>query len=220
MTEIGNLKELHQPFPADWFAIKDELENMKDENIPHISDSEYLKNCFEKNIKDEISQNTIREFLNDIGVIIYFKDLLNRMIFNPEWITNGVYALTDNPGIIKNKGELEFSRLDKILSPKGYKPNEHKFILDLMRKFELCVDIEKGKRFLIPDLLLEVEEPDTGEWTNTLGFQYHYETYLKSIFTKFVVRMYPYISKKTWWKNGVVLEHEGSKALGKISFFG
>ena len=85
-----------------------------------------------------------------------------------------------------------------------------------MRKFELCVDIEPNRRFLIPDLLLKVEEPYTGNWPNTLGFQYHYETYLKSIFTRFVVRMYPFIYKKTWWKNGLVLEHEGSKALVKF----
>lgn len=76
------------------------------------------------------------------------------------------------------------------------------------------MDIEPNERFLIPDLLLKVEEPSyTGEWVNTLGFQYHYETYLKSIFTRFVVRMYPYIYKKMWWKNGVVLEHEGSEAI-------
>jgi small GTP-binding protein len=213
ISEIGKLKEIHKPFPVDWFAIKDLLEDMKGKKIPHISNRDYLTNCIKKNIDDETSQNTIREFLNDIGTIIYFKGLFDKMIFNPEWITNGVYALTDNPSIIQNKGKLEFSQLDNILSPKGYKPDEHRFILDLMRKFELCVDIELGKRFLIPDLLLNVEEPYTGEWVDTLGFQYHYKTYLKNIFTKFVVRMYRYIYKETWWKNGVVLEHEESKAL-------
>lgn len=216
IAEIGGLKNLHQPFPADWFAIKDQLQEMKDKKIPHISNNEYLKSCLKKNIEDNISQETIREFLNDIGIIIYFKDIFDKMIFNPEWITQGVYALTDNPSIIRNDGVLEFSQLEGILSPKGYTPEEHKFILDLMKKFELCVDIESGRRFLIPDLLLEVKEKYTGEWKNTLGFQYHYETFLKSIFTKFVVRMYRYIYQKTWWKNGVVLEHEGSKALVKF----
>lgn len=55
------------------------------------------------------------------------------MIFNPEWITNGVYSIVDNPQIIQNKGELEISHITDILGPKGYKSDEHKFILDLMR---------------------------------------------------------------------------------------
>lgn len=216
LTEIGKLDGLHEPFPADWFAVKDELESMQEKSIPYISRTEYLRKCFQKNIKEEISQETLLEFLNEIGVIIYFKDLPGRMIFNPEWITNGVYAVTDNPSIINNKGELEFSQLDKILASRGYNAEEHKFILELMKKFELCVEIEKDKRFLIPDLLLSVEEPYTGDWENTLSFEYHYETYLNNIFTKFVVRMYPYIYKKTWWRNGVVLEYEGDKALIKF----
>jgi small GTP-binding protein len=216
IDEVSKLNGIHEPFPADWFAIKDELEAMKERKVPFISERDYFTNCNDRKVKDKISQDTIREFLNDIGTIIYFEDLPGRMIFSPEWITNGVYGIVDNPQIIQNKGELDISDLTKILEQKDYKPDEHKFILDLMRKFELCVDIEPDRRFLIPDLLLKVEEPYTGEWTSTLGFQYQYETYLKSIFTRFVVRMYPFIFKKTWWKNGVVLEHEGGRALVKF----
>jgi len=216
INEISKLPNLHQPFPSDWFAIKDELEAMREKQIPHISNRTYLANCIQKEVNDEISQDTIREFLNEIGTVIYFEKLFDKMIFNPEWITNGVYALVDNPSVFQNQGVLKFSQLDEILTPKGYKPDEHKFILDLMKEFELCVEIEKGTRFLIPDLLSNVKETYTGEWKNTLGFQYHYKTYLKNIFTKFVVRMYPYIYKKTWWNNGVVLALDSSKAYVKF----
>ena len=45
----------------------------------------------------------------------------------------------------------------------------------MMKKFELCYDIEPDKSFLIPDLLPK-DEPFTGdqEWNGALAFQYHY----------------------------------------------
>jgi hypothetical protein len=187
---------------------------MQKENIPFISYDQYIKECVEENVKDETSQKTIVEFLNEVGTVIYFKDLPDTMVFNPEWITKGVYAIIDNPRIVKNKGELEIAQLNDILHKTEYPSKKHKYILDIMRKFELCVDIERDRKFLIPDLL-PLEEPFTGKWNDTLHFQFHYETYLKNIFTKFIVRIFPFIYKKTYWRNGVVLEHEGCQALVK-----
>ena len=214
LDEIGKLERLHHPFPADWYEVKEMLEEMQNKNIPYISYSQYMNNCIGKDINDEISQTTIVEFLNEIGTIIYFKDLPDTMVFNPEWITKGVYAIVDNPKIIKNKGEFEISELSNILSQNEYPEVKHKYILNIMRKFELCVDVEDHKRFIIPDLL-PLNESYTGEWNNTLYYQFHYDTYLKNVFTKFIVRMFKFISLKTYWRNGVVLELEGSSALVK-----
>lgn len=232
LTEISKFKELHKPFPTNWYSIKEKLEEMQEKDVPYISYNEYIANCVEKDVRDEISQSTIVEFLNEIGTVIFFKDLPDTMVFNPEWITKGVYAIIDNPSIVRNKGELEVEQLNEILNQEEYASNKHKYILNIMRKFELCVDIEPEntflierkyelhahlepeRKFLIPDLL-PLDEVYTGEWENALCFQYHYETYLKNIFTKFVVRMFPYIHKKTYWRNGVVLELGGSKALVK-----
>lgn len=217
IEEISTLEDIHKPFPIEWYSIKEDLESMSKKNIPYISNFDYQTKCFENKVKDETSKNTIREFLNEVGTVIYFNDLPDKMVFNPEWITRGVYALVDNTEIINNKGELEISHLTYILNTKGYKPDEHKYILELMRKFELCVDIEPNKRFLIPDLLMKAAEPLVFEnWEESLGFQYHYETYLKNIFTQFVVRIYPLIYQKNWWRNGVILEYEGTKALIKF----
>ena len=42
---------------------------------------------------------------------------------------------------------------------------KHQFIIDILRKFEVCFDFSEyvGQRFLVPDLLAK-EEPYTGEW--------------------------------------------------------
>jgi internalin A len=79
----------------------------------------------------------------------------------------------------------------------------------MMRKFELCFDFEGyvGERFWIPDLLPK-EEPYTGEWDDSLAFQYHYDILPGSIISRFIVRMYAYISKQTYWRTEVVLLSE------------
>ncbi len=85
----------------------------------------------------------------------------------------------------------------------------HFFILEMMRKFELCFEFEgcRGEKFLLPDLLSE-KEKDTGNWYDALVFQYHYDILPGSILTRFIVRMHPLISKNTCWRTGVVLISE------------
>src|SRR5207237_1098775 len=109
-----------------------------------------------------------------------------------------------------------------LLDAKEYPENKHDYILNMMRKFELCVDVEENKTFLLPDLLStsQPEEIKEEDWKSTLGFQYHYETYLPNIFTRFIVKMYGYRHKDLYWRNGIVLENRQSKALVKADVIG
>ena len=79
--------------------------------------------------------------------------------------------------------------LSRILDPQAYPRDKHLFIMDMMRKFELCFDFEgfTDRKFLIPDLLPK-EEPDTGEWDDMLAFQCHYSILPGSIISRFIVR--------------------------------
>ena len=61
-----------------------------------------------------------------------------------------------------------------------YPSGKRLFIVDMMRKFELCYDIEPEKTFLIPDLLPK-DEPFIGNWDNALQFQYHYTSSLPAL---------------------------------------
>ena len=85
-----------------------------------------------------------------------------------------------------------------------------------MQKFELCFPLEgyENKKYLLPDLLTK-EEPETGDWRDTLPFQYHYNVLPGSIISRFIVRMNQLIAKRTYWRNGVVLTKGGNKALIK-----
>ncbi len=218
VNEIGNLQGIDTPFPLDWFALKEDLERMHDHSIPYISRDEYIANCLERQVRDKVSQTTLIEFLNEIGTIIYFSDLPDTMVFNPEWITKAVYAIVDNP-IIKDefKGIVKRKYLTTLLDPKAYPVEKHEYILNMMRKFELCVDVEPDQTFLLPDLLSTSQPAEVREeeWRHGQGFQYHYDTYLPNIFTRFIVKMYHYRVGDLYWRNGIVLKWDTSRALVK-----
>ena len=83
----------------------------------------------------------------------------------------------------------------------------------MMKKFELCYDIEPDKSFLVPDLLPK-DEPFTGDWSDSLAFHYHYYILPTSIISRFIVRMNAFIHG-TIWRSGVVLMKNGNIALVK-----
>ena len=130
-------------------------------------------------------------------------------------MTNGVYQiLNDNALMTEHKGVLARTMLDRILPQGRYPRDKHLFVIDMMRKFELCFDLEPDQQFLIPDLLNK-EEPDTGDWAGALAFQYHYNVLPGSIISRFIVRANRLISRRTYWRSGAVLAYEGSRVLVK-----
>ncbi len=217
-TETAALEHIHDELILSWFAVKNELEAM---DRDYISYAEYQGMCETRNIHDDLSQQTLIGFLHDLGVVLHFYDhpvLEETNVLNPEWVTKGVYQILNSNLLFHSKGELDRNDLGRILDADAYPRNKHQFIIDMMRHFELCFDFSEypNQRFLVPDLLSK-EEPDTGDWTDSLAFQYHYDVLPGSIISRFIVRMRAFISKKTYWRNGVVLisENGNNRALVK-----
>ena len=212
--QINQMEHIKDELPLSWFDLKTQIEEMKRDYIPY---PEYMQLCQEKGINEQ-SQQTLIGFLHDLGAVLNFRDdprLEDTNILNPAWVTNGVYQiLNDNALMTGHKGILERPMLSRILDSEKYPKNKQLFIIDMMRKFELCFDLEPDKQFLIPDLLSK-EEPYTGEWNDALAFQYHYNILPGSIISRFIVRSHKLISKQTYWRSGVVLTYEGSRALVK-----
>ena len=213
--QVGTLDHIHDQLLITWFAVKTRLEQMEQDYIPY---NEYVRMCQAEGVTDETSQRTLIGFLHDLGVVLNFQDdprLEDTNILNPEWVTNGVYKILNHPALQSN-GILERRQLSQILPTRDYPRDKHLFIMDMLRKFELCFDFEgqKDEWFLIPDLLAK-EEPSTGDWNGALAFQYHYNVLPGSVVSRFIVRMHPYIHKNIYWRNGVVLGREGNEALVK-----
>ena len=213
--EINQLEHIDDQLPLTWFTVKKELEAIDRDFIPY---NDYETLCKKEGVTEKDNQKTLVKFLHDLGIVLNFCDdprLEDTHVLNPEWVTNGVYKiLNDRQLILDHKGILARSMLERILEQERYTTSKHLFIIDMMRKFELCFDVEADKKFLIPDILPK-EEPYTGEWDNTLAFEYHYPVLPSSIISRFIVRMNHWISQETYWRSGVVLAKEGNKALVK-----
>lgn len=214
-TEISRLEHTHDQLLNNWFAVKTKLEEMKQD---YISLEEYQRMCEAEGISDELSQKTLIRFLHDLGIVLSFQDDLRfseTNVLNPEWVTNGVYRILNSNLLFQSKGVLAVTDLNRILDKREYPNSKHRFIIEMMEKFELCFGFEGQKEFLIPDLLSK-EEPDLNwQYDDSLAFQYHYNFLPGSVISRFIVRMHPYISQKTYWRTGVVLKHQGNRALVK-----
>ena len=212
--QIHNLPHVRDLLPESWFMVKQQLEELgRDKNF--INHDEYLSLCSKNAVGEESSQRTLIGFMHDLGVVLHFQDdprLEALGILNPQWVTNGVYKILNAHALFQAKGVLTVSMLNEILNLTEYPRDKRLFIVDMMKKFELCYDITDTS-FLVPDLLPK-DEPFTGEWDGALAFQYHYTVLPSSVITRFIVRMNEFIHK-TVWRSGVVLKSGDNTSLVK-----
>jgi internalin A len=92
----------------------------------------------------------------------------------------------------------------------------HGFLLDLMKKFELCFNLE-GKEgvYLIPELLDKQQPLSANEFdpAECLNFQYHYPVLPEGLLPRFVVRTHVLSDDAQRWRTGVILKLEENLAL-------
>jgi len=189
-----------------WFNVKERMEMMTED---FISYTRYREICKTEGINDIDSQDTLVEFLHDLGVVLSFKDLALRdtNVINPRWVTNGVYKIINCEKIAYAGGELHLNLLNDILDKKTHPPEKHDFIIELMKKFELCYELN-GEKVLIPSLL-PIEEPNYSfDIDDFIRFYIDYDFFPKSILPRFIVKMHDDIHNQLRWRTGVVLKNK------------
>jgi internalin A len=216
--EIDRLEHLRDPFPASWFGIKDQLAAMP-ENF--ISFESYRTLCANSGEADLQAQESLASYLHSLGVILNYKDdhrLRDTHVLNPNWVTQGIYAILKSEVLANKKGELNVCDFMAILDPTAYPSDRHSFLFELMRKFELCVRFpEDEDRYLIPQLLDKQQPPEADDFnpTECLNFQYHYPTLPEGLLPRFIVRTYTLSTSQPRWRTGVILKFDGDTALVK-----
>jgi internalin A len=228
---LSGWEALRYWFPGRWFAIKDAVSGMEDD---FISFERFRDICGTNGEADTTRQEHLAKYLNQLGIALNFKDdprLRDTHVLKPNWLTNGVYTLLNHKPLADNKGVFRFADLKDILPADKYPPNMHPFLLDLMRKFDLCFRLEAKEeakaptredylpddRFLLPERL-PVNEPDLGDRfrpEKCLGFEYRYPAWPEGLVPRFIVRTYVLSEGKERWRSGVVIEFEGCEALVK-----
>jgi len=217
-SEINALPHLRDGFPSEWFAVKNHLPRLK-RNF--VSFEEYRKVCRKLKVKSEAEQNLLGRYLHDLGVMLNFREeerLQDTHVLKPQWVTEGIYAILNAPQLAGKHGELRVRDLKKILPAKDYPANMHPFVLDLMKKFELCFTFpDTDTHYLLPELL-GIQEPEaTVEFKleECLNFRYEYEVLPEGLLPRFIVRTHSLSEGEYRWRTGVILRFEEGRALVK-----
>jgi internalin A len=216
--EIDRMPHLRDTFPASWFSVKDLLTNMTEN---YLSFDHYRHLCERVGESDANAQETLASFLHTLGVALNYRDdprLRDLHVLKPEWVTEGIYSILNNKSLTIGHGELTLAQMGSFLDPKRYPPERHLFLLELMRKFELCIRFpEDDDRYLIPELL-DKQEPATAEpiGSEGLAFEYHYPTLLpEGLLPRFIVRTSALSGGQPRWRTGVVLTFDANYAVVK-----
>ncbi|MGE5053318.1 MAG: COR domain-containing protein [Acidobacteriota bacterium] len=215
--EISALEHLRDRFPEEWFAVKAYLSNMKEN---YLSFQKYRELCARLGETQTYAQDTLAVALHCLGIALNYRDdprLRDTHILNPHWVTAGIYKILNSALLERTRGELHVDDLSLILDEQSYPHPLHEFLLNLMRKFDLCFRFPEPKddTFLIPELLGK-EKPDLGEQFDPgycLNFEYKYSVWPEGLLPRFIVRTHALSSNQHRWRTGVVLEFEGNRSL-------
>jgi len=206
VNDIGNL---NVAWALTWFKVKTHLENMSSN---FISLDEFSELCSKNNIDDSSSQNTLVEYLNDLGIILHFKDfsLSDTHVLDPEWVTYAVYKIINSRLLAENQGILKLTEIRSILKTKEidgkfkYPSSQLNYIIELMIKFELCFKISESE-ILIPDLLA-VQEPEFNfAGSEKLEVIISYSFLPKSIMPRLIVNLHNDILDNLRWRTGLII---------------
>jgi len=207
--ELLQSEILKTTWPKSWFDVKTYLEKMKDD---FISYDEYRSICTKFGVHEVDSQEALVEFLNDLGVVLHFKDLdlFDTHVLEPKWVTEAVYRIINSKELAESKGMLYLDSLSQILKPisatdRFYPQDRFPYIINLMKKFELCYEIDSSC-VLVPQLL-DIQKPAVDfDYDASLRFFIEYDFLPKSVMTRFIVNMHRDIKGDLRWRTGVVLE--------------
>ncbi len=205
-----------------WFKVKKELEKIKTDDDPFIDSKAYEQICEQAGITETKDQETLVDYLNDLGVILHFKDLglADMHVLDPHWVTDAVYRIINAKKLADNHGELHADDLTTILKKRttsdfSYPVGKHHYILKLMGKFELCYRMADD-HVLVPDLQ-DVQEPNIPLYGESpLQFYFHYSYLPSSVLPRFTVRMHEEIVNDLRWRTGLVIQNRDFKATAVI----
>jgi internalin A len=172
-------------------------------------------------IKSEAEQNLLGRYLHDLGVMLNFREderLQDTHVLKPHWVTEGIYAILNAPQLAGKYGELHVRDLKTILPSSNYPTHMHMFVLDLMKKFELCFTFpDIDSHYLVPELL-GIQQPETAaefKPEECLNFRYEYDVLPEGLLPRFIVRTHSLSEGEHRWRTGVILRFEEGRALVK-----
>jgi len=217
-NEISKLPHIGERLPKVWIDIRD---NLKQSNQNFIQLENYISVCKDFGIDFEQALH-LSNYFHDLGIFLHFQDndILRNIIFlNPEWATKAVYKIIDTKEVVLNQGKFNYSQLRNIWN--DYPNDKFAFLIELMKKFELCFLLPNGVDYIVPELLPPNQPDEIDNWdnSNNLRFEFRYKFMPAGIITRLIVRMHDYIENDLFWKQGVLIEREETEAVITSNIF-
>jgi internalin A len=212
---IRNLPQFErgERVPKKWAAIRRHLEGIEKD---HILITEFREICRKEGIPQREKQDFLLDFLHDLGVFLFFKEVagLNKLvILRPEWATSAVYNVLDHTRKKGDNGHFTRADLDKVWKCAAYEDYFEELLL-LMERFELCFRAPEEEGLFIMPSLLPDESPEGYTWDEptALQVQYQYTFMPKGIISRLIVRQHGLLeSSPVMWKRGAVMSDNGAR---------
>jgi internalin A len=221
-VEADLLKTLRIGFPASWVAIKNQVASMRTTvNRSYLKFEEFREICRTNGESNRPAQEALATHLHNLGVALNFKDdprLRDTHVLDPRWVTDGIYRVLNSQILHEQKGELRLADVASILDEQQYPPNMHRFLFDLMGKFQLCFSFpDDDTHYLVPELLDKQEPSETASFIDAdcVRFEYRYPILPEGVLPRFICRTHHLSVGWPRWRSGVILSFEGSEALVK-----
>jgi internalin A len=197
---LATMPHLNDHLPLTWFEVKEKLLVLDKDTLPYEN---YIELCQAEHVTHETAQRALARFLHDLGAALNFQDdrrLAATYVLNPEWVTGGIYQIL-TADFLRRDGILHLPALDQVLDCLRYPPEKHPFLLDIMRRFELCVPLGDGERYLIPGLL--PKERPFFDWPENVppALEYRYAILPAAVLSRLMVRLHRHTWQKTRWRN-------------------
>ena len=213
----AELPLMGQEWPKAWLQA---IESVRQSEQKFMAQAQFKRllnsyNIFEKDI------TILSQVMHDLGYILFFmnnKELNDRVILKPHWLTRYIYRIIDDKQVQKNFGVLSKHRMDTLW--KDLDPSLHRYFLFLMEQFDLSYRIpdDVESRSLVVELL-PCDPPLTldarwqqieTELPNKVEMHFQLTMIPPGIPTWFIARSHRF-STKIHWRSGALLEEKNTE---------
>lgn len=218
-TQSRQLKDIIGiELPKSWVKVKEQLEGLAQEKN-YINYKQYLSICKAEGLDKKSANNLSHNFLHQVGTILHFpqpKQLKDMLILNPHWVTEAVYELLRAQETMQKRGFFTEDDIEEIWE--AYELGEQVGFIELMKKFELLFEMpHKPQHYIAPQLLpLNPPENLPALSSNHATLVYRYKFLHKGVIGRIITKLNKYAALGCYWKHGILLEQENTKALVKV----
>ena len=212
-----------------WITVKEKLVEETGAQR-YISQTRFEELCAESNVTETGAQKTLLNYLNSLGIVLYFEklDFADIYVLDPHWVTIGVYRIINS--VRTADGHLNTADLDFILNHEAIRSDEYdpakkkmirytrpeqRHLLDIMKQFELCYEASASHFIISSNLPKEIDpEPEIIKG-KVLRFVMKYDYLPLTIIPRLMIAMQHDIINGMQWRYGMVLQsadHENARA--------